>query len=69
MFFELKHNGTLLTTHIPEECSDCRYASQTSGLDNQYIEEIRQLENESAENEAAEKRLNELLAKRLDGEI
>lgn len=46
-----------------------RYASQTSGIDSQYIEEIRQLENENAENEAAEKRLNELLAKRLDGEI
>lgn len=40
-----------------------RYASQNSGLDNQYIAEINTLK----QNEAEEKRLNELLEKRLDG--
>lgn len=44
-----------------------RYASQNSGLDNQYIEEINTMKRENAENEAKEKALYERLARRLDG--
>lgn len=44
-----------------------RYASQNSALDNQYIAEINTLKQSNAVNEAEEKRLNELLEKRLDG--
>ena len=46
-----------------------RYASQTSALDNQYIAEINHLKRENAENEEEYNALNELLAKRLDGEL
>ncbi len=44
-----------------------RFATQNSGLENQYIEEINKLKQENAENEAEEKALYDRLAKRLDG--
>ena len=45
------------------------YASQSSSLDKRYMAEIDELKRDKAENEAEENALNELLAKRLDGEL
>lgn len=46
-----------------------RYASQNSVLDNQYIGTINELKRTHADSEAKKNELNELLAKRLDGEL
>lgn len=42
-----------------------RYARKTSAMENQYLEEIKSLKH----NQAEDNRLSEMLAKRLDGEI
>ena len=46
-----------------------RYVSQTSESDKQYIAEINSLKRTNAENKEEYNALNELLAKRLDGEL
>ena len=46
-----------------------RYASQNTPLDNQLLAEIDEMKQQSAQNDKDKQALNELLEKRLDGDI